>query len=59
MTDLLELVKQVQVAAEAVVAGHRGGDNLELRRAMRNLNRVAEPPAERMRRVIYQVNLDI
>lgn len=59
MTDLLDLVKQVQIAAEAVAAGYGGGDNLELRRAIRNLNRVAEPPAERMRRVIYQVSLDI
>ncbi|KAH7412917.1 S-adenosyl-L-methionine-dependent methyltransferase [Cadophora sp. MPI-SDFR-AT-0126] len=54
MATLLELVQQVQVAAEAVAAGIGGGDNLELRRAIRNLNRIAEPPAERMRRVIYQ-----
>lgn len=57
MADLLELVQQVQIAAEAVTAGHGGGDNLELMRAIRKLNRVAEPPAERLRRIAYQVSL--
>ncbi|KAG4437775.1 hypothetical protein IFR05_006760 [Cadophora sp. M221] len=54
MATLLELVQQVQVAAEAVAFGNGGGDNLELMRAIRKLNRVAEPPAERLRRVLYQ-----
>ncbi|CZS93310.1 related to O-methyltransferase [Rhynchosporium agropyri] len=54
MASLLELVQDVQVAAEAVASGDGGSDNLLLLRALRRLNRVAEPPAERMRRVVYQ-----
>ncbi|KAH7348574.1 S-adenosyl-L-methionine-dependent methyltransferase [Rhexocercosporidium sp. MPI-PUGE-AT-0058] len=54
MPSLLGLVQQVQVAAKAVASGKGGGDNLQLIRAIRKLNRVAEPPAERLRRVLYQ-----
>ncbi len=54
MATLTELAYQVQIAAEAVSSG-KAVDNLELLRAIRNLNRVAETPTDRLRRVSYQV----
>lgn len=53
MASLVELTQKVQIAAEAVESG-KVVDNLELLRAIRNLNRVAESPTDRMRRVTYQ-----
>ncbi|CZT10293.1 related to O-methyltransferase [Rhynchosporium agropyri] len=54
MRSLLELVQQVQVAAENVAAGKGGPENMELMRTIRNLTRVAEPPAEKLLRLYYQ-----
>ncbi len=54
MTNLVELAQQAQIAAEAVSSG-KVGNNLALLKAIRNLNRVAESPTDRMRRVVYQV----
>ncbi|PBP26646.1 hypothetical protein BUE80_DR002368 [Diplocarpon rosae] len=53
MASLVELALQVQNAAEAVSSG-KAKDNLALLKAMRNLNRVAESPSDRLRRVVYQ-----
>ncbi|KAH7303153.1 S-adenosyl-L-methionine-dependent methyltransferase [Rhexocercosporidium sp. MPI-PUGE-AT-0058] len=55
MASLLELVQQVQVAAEAVASGTGGGDNLQLMQAIQKLSRVAESPAERLKRILYQL----
>lgn len=54
MASLVQLAQQVQIAAEAVESG-KVGDNLALLKAIRNLNRVAESPTDRLRRVTYQV----
>lgn len=56
MNDLPELARKVQIAAEAISSG-QVSDNLELLRAIRNLNRVVESPVERVRRIVYQVSL--
>ncbi|KAH7370259.1 S-adenosyl-L-methionine-dependent methyltransferase [Rhexocercosporidium sp. MPI-PUGE-AT-0058] len=54
MASLLELVRQVQIAAEAVASGNGGGDDLQLMRAIQKLNRVAESPAEQLKRIHFQ-----
>ncbi|KAI6716085.1 O-methyltransferase [Diplocarpon mali] len=53
MASLVELASQVQSAAEAVSSG-QANDNMALLAAIRNLNRVAESPSDRLRRVVYQ-----
>lgn len=57
MSDLLDLARQVQVAAEAFSSG-KVSDNLQLLRAIRNLNRIAESPTDRLRKILYQVDCD-
>ncbi|EKD12991.1 uncharacterized protein L3040_007074 [Drepanopeziza brunnea f. sp. 'multigermtubi'] len=53
MASLVELANRVQIAAEDVSSG-KTRDNLALLRGIRNLNRVAESPTDRLRRVLYQ-----
>jgi hypothetical protein len=50
-----ELARKVQEAAEAF-SSDEVSDNPELLRAIRNLNRVAESPVDRVRRIVYQVS---
>ncbi|KUJ10333.1 S-adenosyl-L-methionine-dependent methyltransferase [Mollisia scopiformis] len=53
MANILDLAREVQAAAEDFSSG-KTRDNLKLLRAIRNLNRIAESPVDRLRRVSYQ-----